>query len=119
LEAATKLKNTISPAIGIRQGLLDATAETEGRSWAALLSTELLGEGRLARGGWPGTVGEARGRVGSSIGAILRERRMLALSHDELVRASHVAYEAARVAWLRLARATPRSADEDENEDDD
>ncbi len=86
-----------------RQDLLDSTAESAGAEWATARLGELGAEGR-ASGGWPGTLGEARGRAALAIGIVLRAHRMLAMSHDERARAATIAYEAARRAWLHVAR---------------
>ena len=90
-----------------RQEILDTTASTAGESWATLRLDELGAEGR-AHGAWPGTLGEARGRVAMAIGVALRARGMWAVSHAELGRATRITYEAARRSWLHVSRASAR-----------
>jgi hypothetical protein len=114
-----KTKVVALAASGSRQELLDNTAESAGELWAAARCVELTLEGRAAMGGWPGTVGEARARAGFAIRDVLRKRGMLGVTHEELVRASRVAYEAARRSWLRVSRRRKGDDDDDADEADD
>jgi hypothetical protein len=113
-----KTKVVVGVANDSRQELLDNTAESAGELWASARCVELGLEGRAAMGGWPGTVGEARARAGFAIRDVLRKRGMLGVTHAELVRASRVAYEAARRSWLRVSRRATRGKNGEDDDDD-
>jgi hypothetical protein len=92
-----------------RRVRLDEHATILGTRWACACRAELGREGRLATGGWPGTVGEARNRVARELGALLAKRRLPALTHGELEDASRLAYKTARRDWI--ANAAVAAAD--------
>jgi hypothetical protein len=84
-----------SPA---RLALLRETAIAAGASWAKRLRDALLHEGRLATGGWPGTMSEARGFAASFL---TTERRSIPpLTREELTWLARATYAQARQDWL-------------------
>lgn len=72
---------------------LDGRVENSGRAWAAAVRAELVGEGRRAAGGWPGTLSEARGRLE----AVLRGGGTPPAERERLAR---LLYHTARDTWL-------------------
>jgi len=83
-----------------RRTLLVAKAAEIGRRLFAVRRREVLGEGRVIAGGWPGTVREARAVVVAALAPALAERHMSAPTNDELGWVMHAAYGEARRAWL-------------------
>lgn len=71
-------------------------AERAGVDWARQQIAAVVAEHRIVRGGWPGTIREARARVESS----LRREHPALVSFKEIEEAVHVAYAAARRTWL-------------------
>ena len=83
-----------------RRTLLVATATDIGRRLFDLRRGELLGEGRILAGGWPGTLREARGLVSAVLAPVLAEHRMSAPTDEELSLVMHAANCEARRTWL-------------------
>jgi hypothetical protein len=87
-----------------RQASIEASAASLGRTWAARCRHELRSEGRPASGGWPGTLSEARARVGRRLVVEASGQRSELLINDaESELAARLAYSSARAEWLRLA----------------
>lgn len=85
-----------------RQTTIEAGATALGRTWAARCRHELQREGRAASGGWPGTLSEARARVGRRLVVEQRGRRSeLPITDAEREVAARLAYATARAEWLR------------------
>lgn len=76
-------------------------AERIGRGWAAELRASLLRENRNARGGWPGTLAEARVHVARAMSTNV----MTVATSRESEDAARVAYASARSAWLETCDA--------------
>lgn len=87
-----------------RGDLLERAALDAARAWTQAYRAELMGEGRLAEGGWPGTVREARARAATEGARVLHEQSLTSLTHDELDRLARITYEEARRAWAGKAR---------------
>jgi hypothetical protein len=100
------MNSTVEP----RERLLDAAAIDVARLWAGACRIELKREGRKVEGGWPGTMAEARTRVGAEVTKILRARSLPPLSYDELGRLVRLAYDEARRSWSSFAERRPRQA---------
>jgi hypothetical protein len=83
-----------------RRTLLKETAEIVGQRWFATWRADLLKEGRHIEGGWPGTMPEARALVAAPLASAFTQRRLIAVSNEELVFAARAAYDEARRAWL-------------------
>lgn len=77
---------------------LEHTALAEGERWALEITAALQHDGRPIAGGWPGTLSEARQRVGS-IPAIGRA------PYAELERLAQHCYASARRTWLQQTTA--------------
>ena len=92
-EGATPLD--ASPA---RLALLQDAAVAAGASWAKIRRDALVSEGRLASGGWPGTMSEARGFAASFVST--QRRVSPALTRDELSWLARATYAHARRDWL-------------------
>lgn len=86
-----------------RELLLEQAAFDAARSWAQACCSELTREGRRVEGGWPGTLPEARTRVGAHAASVLTARSMTALTHDELGRFARITYNEARRSWRTLS----------------
>ena len=84
-----------------RQALLDDAPLAVGTRWTDACLEEMRREHRVVTGGWPGTVSEARGHTQLYLQRELAERRMAALTHDELTRVASATYQMARGLWLR------------------
>lgn len=80
-----------------RRTVLERRAVAAGEEWAAETRLRVNGEQRLATGGWPGTVSEARARVVQ----VLARTGLGALTHDERKQMARVLYAAARESWLK------------------
>jgi hypothetical protein len=101
----------VRPSAETRQALLIATAADVGRRLFAVRRDELLGEGRILAGGWPGTVREARGLAIAVLAPVLAHHHMSAPTNEELGLVMHAAYGEARRAWRTSVdrREEPRS----------
>lgn len=87
-----------------RQASIEAGATALGRAWAALRRHELHSDGRPASGGWPGTLSEARARVGRRLIVEARGGRSeLLISEAEREVAARLANSSAREEWRRHA----------------
>lgn len=85
-----------------RQTTIEESAAALGRSWAVRCRHELHREGRSAAGGWPGTLSEARARVGRRLVVEAKGRRgELDITDAERELAARMAYASARTEWLR------------------
>jgi hypothetical protein len=85
-----------------RQTSIEASAAALGRTWAARCRHDLQREGRAASGGWPGTLSEARARVGRRLVVEASGRRSeLLITDAEREVAARLAYSTARAEWLR------------------
>ena len=85
-----------------RSDLVAKEALEVGQKWVETLREELKREGRAVEGGWPGTMSEARARVGGQVSRMLARRRLSPLASEELASASRAAYDHARRTWLAL-----------------
>jgi hypothetical protein len=74
-------------------------------AWVASWRDSLRRDGRVVRGGWPGTVSEARAIAMHRLLPELAKRGLSAPSSPTLERASHEIYTAARRAWLDILSA--------------
>ena len=84
---------------GARRAFIQRSATALGRSWAERWREELRREGRPAAGGWPGTLREARSRVGHELPAEMRRRQMAAITEEERELAARTVYASARTEW--------------------
>jgi hypothetical protein len=91
-----------------RRALIEQTAATLGRTWAESCRHDLSREGRAASGGWPGTLREARARVGHVmlVEAHGRQKR-LTITQAERELAVRAAYASAREEWRRHSEPEP------------
>jgi hypothetical protein len=93
---------TAGAAKSPRQTSIEASATALGRTWAAGCRHELHREGRTASGGWPGTLSEARARVGRRLVVEASGGRSeLHITDAEREVAARLAYSSARAEWLR------------------
>jgi hypothetical protein len=90
----------VSATAESRQSLLAATAADVGQRLFALRRDEIVREGRVVAGGWPGTIREARALSIAVLAPVFAQRHMTAPTNDELGWVMHAAYDAARRAWL-------------------
>jgi hypothetical protein len=88
-----------------RHALLERAAVAAGNDWVQRLSRELLAERRVAAGGWPGTLSEARTWARSYVHRVLSELvSSTPATADELENAARATYAHARSKWLAGAR---------------
>ncbi len=107
--AATDAPHTPDDAAAAtRRAAIDKSAATLGRAWAEHCRRELHGEGRAASGGWPGTMREARSRVGRTL-VLLEDGHNVTFVITEAERdlAAHTAYCSARDEWRKRADPEP------------
>jgi hypothetical protein len=83
-----------------RRNLLKVTAEVVGQRWFATWREDLLRDGRHIEGGWPGTIPEARALIAAPLAVAFTQRRMVAVTNEELTWAARATYDEARRAWL-------------------
>jgi len=83
-----------------RRSLLQDTALDLGRRWFASWRDDLLREGRVVEGGFPGRLAEARALVAASVGPAFAKKRLSAVTDEELGWAAHAAYDEAKRTWL-------------------
>ena len=93
--ARVEAEPTASPA---RLAVLKDAAVAAGASWAKHRRDALIHEGRLAVGGWPGTMSEARGYAASYLSA--QRRAIPGLTREELSWLARATYAHARRDWL-------------------
>jgi hypothetical protein len=93
-----------------RRAILEEEPAAEAERWAAAWRDDLHRQGRLATGGWPGTIAEARARVTVRLDLELRRRNLGALTYEERQRATRAMYASARRNWLAQV---VRSAEDD------
>jgi hypothetical protein len=93
--ARVEAEPTASPA---RLAVLKEAAVAAGASWAKHRRDALIHEGRLAVGGWPGTMSEARGFAASYLSA--QRRAIPGLTREELSWLARATYAHARRDWL-------------------
>jgi hypothetical protein len=83
-----------------RRTLLRDTALELGRRWFASWRDDLLREGRVVEGGFPGRLAEARALVAAAVGPVLAKHRLAAATDEELGWTVHATYDEAKRAWL-------------------
>lgn len=99
--AAERVPERESSAVA-RRTLIEQTAAVLGRTWAQGCRDDLHREGRLASGGWPGTLNEARARVGYALLVEARGRqKKIVINEAERELAVRAAYASARDEWRR------------------
>src|SRR5437870_4320310 len=86
------------PASEARLALLREAATAAGARWAKDRRDALIHEGRLAVGGWPGTLSEARGFAASFLST--HRRSLQTLTREELAWVARATYAHARRDWL-------------------
>jgi hypothetical protein len=91
-----------APPVSVRRSFIEQRAAALGRTWAESWREDLHREGRPAAGGWPGTLREARTRVGGTLAAEMLHRKMPVITEDERELAARTAYASARSAWRSL-----------------
>ncbi len=98
-----RLSTTVeSSPLDPRTVVLTEGAALIGGNWARAVHAAFCLEGRPASGGWPGTLGEAKARIGPHLRAELAKQGMPALSGDEITATAREAYRKAKRAWLDL-----------------
>ena len=88
----------------LRDAVLREQSELLGASWARSWFERMLTEGRPVRGGWPGTLQEARFEVHTQCARTLHMRGLPPLSQDEIVAMANVMYGRAKQEWQQVAR---------------
>jgi hypothetical protein len=88
---------------------LEKDPVTVGTAWARTLCENILGEGRVIAGGWPGTLFEARALIAPRLHDALQKRGMKALEPEELEQAVNATYARAKQEWLAAERRAGRS----------
>jgi hypothetical protein len=76
-----------------------------GSAWVARVQRDLREDNRRTRGGWPGTLREARAHAYAHFGTKAAMRRYGVLTADQLEVAVRAVYKHARDQWLACAQA--------------
>ncbi len=84
-----------------RQAMIERTAVSLGLAWAEGWRQDLRQQGRSASGGWPGTMREARMRVGRALPVEMHGQALPALTEVEREVAARKVYASARGAWCK------------------
>lgn len=91
-----------------RRASIEQSAAALGRTWAEHFRRDLHREGRAASGGWPGTLREARSRVGLTLVLEVQGRRsVLSITEAEREIAVRMAYSSARDEWRKHVEPEP------------
>lgn len=105
---AEELPRAEGDAASARRASIEQSAAAIGRVWAACCRDDLHSEGRPAAGGWPGTLSEARARVGRVLVVEIRGRRnQVTITNAERELAARAAYSSARDEWRRHVDPEP------------
>jgi hypothetical protein len=91
-----------------RQALLKETPSFLAREWAEVWFAALSVQGRVVRGGWPGTLSEARSRTKGYVESQRASIGMPRLTHEQLEEMTRATYHTARRLWLRRQVVVPR-----------
>ncbi len=91
-----------------RRALLERAAADAGEEWARTRIAELRAERRVAAGGWPGTLREARAMSRAFVLRPFAAQSLSPPTAEELELAARKAYACARSAWQ--ARAEPEDS---------
>ena len=86
----------------LRDLLLEQTAVETARRWIEEVRLELARDGRPIDGEWPGTLSEARLRVGDAFRTAATHQDTAGPDHGELVLVAHLTTGEARRAWRKL-----------------
>jgi hypothetical protein len=84
-----------------RRELFERSATLEGELWAAETRAQYGVEQRIAAGGWPGTLTEARARVAHALLPSLARDGLAAPTRTECEEAARILYASARNLWLK------------------
>jgi hypothetical protein len=90
-----------------REALLKETPGFLAREWAEVWFAALSVQGRVVRGGWPGTLSEARSRTKGYVESQRARIGMPRLTHEQLEEMTRTTYHTARRLWLRRQVLTP------------
>jgi hypothetical protein len=93
----------LTGAAAARQAVIERTAVALGLAWADGWRQDLRQQGRSASGGWPGTMREARMRVGHTLRVEMDGKALPALTEVEREVAARKVYASARGAWCKSA----------------
>jgi hypothetical protein len=96
-----------------RRLLIERAAIAAADDWVKRLSDELSAERRVAAGGWPGTLSEARNCTRAYVIERLRKSESTPPTADELEFAARTSYARARTQWLSSAAAVQDPFEED------
>ncbi|MBK6513165.1 MAG: hypothetical protein IPM79_06980 [Polyangiaceae bacterium] len=89
-----------------RQGRLEDAAKAEGECWAREQMGVLRAEHRPIIGGWPGTMGEARGRSRRCVAQAFG-RNSAAPTFGEVESAARLMYARAKHVWRTVTEREP------------
>lgn len=82
-----------------RQAFIGRLIAELGEGWAKRFRDELDKEGRPAEGGWPGTLGEARSCIDTSVLPALLRANMQAPTTVERIALARALYISAKTHW--------------------
>jgi hypothetical protein len=83
-----------------RHALLERCAQGEGLLWAKETLAKIRAQMRAVRGGWPGTVSEARARVAGYVLPALARQGLAGATESEREQAARSLYHSARAQWI-------------------
>jgi hypothetical protein len=83
-----------------RRALLERCAKGEGLLWAKETLARIHAQMRAVRGGWPGTVSEARARMAGYVLPALARQGLAGATESEREQAARCLYHNARAQWF-------------------
>jgi hypothetical protein len=91
---------TMLPDDHSRRALLERCAQGEGLLWAMETLASIHAQMRAVRGGWPGTVSEARARMAGYVLPALARQGLAGATESERELAARCLYHSARAQWI-------------------
>jgi hypothetical protein len=91
---------TMLPDDHSRRALLERCAQGEGLLWAKETLARIHAQMRAVKGGWPGTVSEARARVLGCVLPALARQGLAGATNSEREQAARWLYHSARAQWI-------------------
>ena len=83
-----------------RRALLERCAHGEGLLWARETVAGIRAQKRTVKGGWPGTVSEARARMAGYVLPALARQGLAGATESEREQGARCLYHSARAQWI-------------------
>jgi len=83
-----------------RRALLERCARGDGLLWAKETLATIQAQMRAAKGGWPGTLSEARARIAGYVLPALARQGLAGATESEREQGARSLYHSARAQWI-------------------